>query len=202
MDRKCVRIIHESALQLSQFQHSLLNAGFNIRVESSGASKDIMNESRRNAEVLHGKSGAHEQYCRLCSKDNMRDVVPDRGVLDVDGSTSAILDNDLATAYDRYKLTLAIGGMTCASCSRTITEVVTSIPGVREVSISLIENSGACILDDDKLAQLVCNTISDCGYEAQIVSIGPDSRIMSATVKTPTRTVPFKVDGISSPSVF
>ena len=202
IDRKCVKIIHEPALQLPVLQHSLLDAGFNIRLEWSGASNDAMNEGHHNAEVLHGKSGAHEQICHLCSEEDMRDKALDRRELDVGRPTSAIIANDQPTASDRYKLTLAIGGMTCASCTRTITEAVTSIPGVREISISLIENSGACMLDDDKLAQLVRDTIDDCGYEAQIVSIGPDSRNLSPPVKTPIRTVAFKVDGIFSPSVY
>lgn len=202
IDRKCVKIIHEPALQLPALQHSLLDAGFNIRLEYSGASKDAMNESHHDAEVLHGKSGAHKQICHLCSEDDLQDEAPDRRELDVGGPTSAILANDLATASDRYKLTLAIGGMTCASCSRTITEAVACIPGVHEVSINFIENSGACVLDADKLAQLVRDTIDDCGYDVQIVSVGLESSNMSPPVKTSIRTVAFKVDGILSPSVY
>lgn len=202
IDGKCVKIIHEPALQLPVLQHSLLNAGFNIRLECSGGSKDTMNESHHDAEVLNGKSGAHEQICHLCSEQDMRDEDPDRRELDAGGPTSAILTNDQAIAPDRYMLTLAIGGMTCASCTQTLTEAVACIPGVREVSINFIENSGACMLDDDKLAQLVCDTIDDCGYDVQIVSIGPDSRNLSPPVKTPIRTVAFKVDGIFSPSVY
>jgi Cu+-exporting ATPase len=202
IDRKCVKIIHEAALRLPVLQHSLLDAGFNIRLEYSGASKDAMNESHHTAEVLHGKSGAHKQICNLCSEDDMRDEAPDRRQLDVSGPTSAILANDQATAPDRYKLTLAIGGMTCASCSRTITEAVACIPGVHEVSINFIENSGACVLDADKLAQLVRDTIDDCGYNAQIVSVGLESRNVSPPVKTSIRTVALKVDVILSPSVY
>lgn len=192
IDRKCVRIVHESALQSPMLQHSLLNAGFDIQVENSGASNGTNNY--HNADVLHGTRGVHEKYCRSCSKKDMLH----RGEVVVGSAAST---NQTATPDRRYRLTLAIGGMTCASCTRSITEALTCLPGVHQVSINLIENSGACILDDEKLADLVHATIDDCGFEVRVVTMDPEFRNMSENVNTPTRTVALKIDGISSPSV-
>ncbi len=200
IDRKYVRIIHDPALQVPMLQHSLLNAGFDIQVEYSGTSNGTNNY--HNADVLHGTSGAHEQYCCSCSKKG--DMLHEdlyRGEADVSSAASRTLTNQAATP-DRYRLTLAIGGMTCASCTRSITEALTSMPGVHQVSVNLIENSGTCILDDEKLAELMRDTIDDCGFEARVVRMDPESRNMSETVKTLIRTVALKIDGISTPSVY
>ncbi len=188
---KRVRIVHDPALQLRFLQRSLLDVGFDIRIEYSSAINDSINEDQHDKEILRGKSGTHGQFCHLCRKD-----------YDDDLPCGRILENDPTATPHRFRLALAIGGMTCVSCVRTITDALTCIPGVHSISISLIECSGSCILDHDKLAELVRDAIEDCGYEVRIVSVDSECRNMSVTEKTPIRTVAFKVDGISSPSVF
>lgn len=202
--QKRVRIVHDLALGLRLLQSSLLDVGFDIRTEYSSAINDSVNESYHDTEILRGKSDAHGQFCHLCSKNyNVPHGNLLCGELGSHGVAAGILENDQkAMAPHRLRLTLAIGGMTCVSCVRTITDAVTCIPGVHLVSISLIECSGSCILDHDKLAELVRDAIEDCGYEVRIVSVDSECRNISVTEETPIRTVAFKVDGISSPSVY
>nr|AWF79126.1 Cu-transporting P1B-1 ATPase [Amanita strobiliformis] len=197
IELRSIRIVHEPTLLLPMVQQKLVDAGFNIQVEYSGA-LDGTKKVHSDTAVLMGKSGAHGQHCGWCRENAETPHVPlGRRELDVVPKTPTS-DKGIAS-YDGYRLTIAIGGMTCASCTRTITDAVAPIPGVRNVSINLIENSGVCILDNGNLAELVRDSIDDCGYEVEIVSVEPVSRNVSASATTPSRTVALKVDGISSP---
>ncbi|KAK2466196.1 hypothetical protein APHAL10511_001838 [Amanita phalloides] len=187
---KCVRIIHEPALSLEALQHALLDIGFNIRIEPSGGVL-LKNDSHDDV-ISVGKSDAR---CGWCREKYGAPQVLDHKELNADPAPTT----EQSISSDRYRLTLAIGGMTCAACSRTIAETLTCVPGINNISINLIENSGVCILDNDKLAELVRTSIEDCGFEARIVSVAAEFANESASVMTTSRTVALKVDGIYSP---
>jgi P-type Cu+ transporter len=70
-----------------------------------------------------------------------------------------------------FKVTLAIGGMTCSSCTNTITNLLRDLPGVDNVNVSLIDNSGTVVVNNESLAEVVRESIDDVGYEAFIVSV-------------------------------
>ncbi|KAF8627188.1 hypothetical protein AX15_004506 [Amanita polypyramis BW_CC] len=198
-DSRSVQIIHEQALSLQTLQHVLLDAGFDIRVESSKSLDETASSNDYESSILTGKSGMHEQYCRWCRRN------PDasHSTLTFTQPTNHAVEQEAdnkeqISTPDQYKLTLAIGGMTCASCTITINENLANIAGVHDVSVNLIENSATCKLVGDQLADIVCSTIEECGYEAQIVSMESESKNTSPGEITTLRTVAFRVEGLSS----
>jgi copper chaperone CopZ len=59
--------------------------------------------------------------------------------------------------------------MTCSSCTTSITNTVSDLDGVSEIAVSLLSKSAIVIIDDKKRAAVVLATISNCGFEAQVV---------------------------------
>ncbi|KAK2461071.1 hypothetical protein APHAL10511_006918 [Amanita phalloides] len=189
---KCVNIIHEPALSLEALQDALLDAGFNI--EHSGV---LSNNDSHDDAISMGKSAAHQRSCAWCREKSGAPQVLVHKESNADTLTTPTNDQGVSSA--RYRLTLAIGGMTCASCRRMITETLACIPGISNISINLVEHSGVCTLDNDNLAELARTSIEDSGYEARIVSVEAEFANASASAMTTSRTVALKVDGINSP---
>jgi P-type Cu+ transporter len=72
-----------------------------------------------------------------------------------------------------HLLTLSVGGMSCASCTTTITQALSGLLGVHDVSVSLLGNSATAALDNKFITADVLGTIKNMGYEADIVSVQP-----------------------------
>ena len=72
-----------------------------------------------------------------------------------------------------HRLTLSVGGMTCASCITAITEALSQLSGVRDVSVSLLGHSATLILDNNVIVGEILETIEDIGYEADVESLQP-----------------------------
>ena len=65
------------------------------------------------------------------------------------------------------KVTINVEGMTCQSCVRTITEIMSAKEGVKSIVVSL-ENANAVIEFDSKLTGIpvLCEQIEDMGFDA------------------------------------
>ncbi|KAH8105973.1 heavy metal translocatin [Cristinia sonorae] len=76
-----------------------------------------------------------------------------------------------ATCSSLLRLTLSVGGMTCASCTNTVTETMSGVPGVSQPTVNLLGNSATAFVTSEKVAALVVESIEDIGYDAHIVSL-------------------------------
>lgn len=70
-----------------------------------------------------------------------------------------------------YETHLKIDGMTCGSCSATITRVLEKTEGVSEVNVSLLTEEAVVV---HKLNQLsvkeLITTVEDCGFDARLIT--------------------------------
>lgn len=90
-----------------------------------------------------------------------------------------------------FKATLAIGGMSCASCSNTITQELKKRAWISKVNVNLVTSSANVEIDSkDKAAQVV-EAIEDMGFEAQLEDVVD----LSKTLQERSRTVQIRVDG-------
>lgn len=92
------------------------------------------------------------------------------------------------------RLTLSIGGMTCGACASTITHMVTGMAGVSEVAVSLLSKSATVIISQKKTVEAVCETIEDCGFEAEVITCTPVADQDNADAGP--RVVSLRVDGM------
>jgi Cu+-exporting ATPase len=93
------------------------------------------------------------------------------------------------------RASLAIGGMTCASCANNIIKGLESVDWIKKTIVNLIQNSATIdFLGEEHRDELV-ESIEAMGYEATIDSIiSLDDQ--QASQKTMIRTVDIKVDGM------
>ncbi|EJD49623.1 Cu-transporting P-type ATPase [Auricularia subglabra TFB-10046 SS5] len=91
---------------------------------------------------------------------------------------------------------MSIGGMTCASCSNTITDALAELDGVSDITIDLIGNSGAATLESKDLVPRVLNAIDDCGYTAEVISVEPVEKGRRGSMEQGPRTIALRVDGM------
>lgn len=73
----------------------------------------------------------------------------------------------------RLRLTLSIGGMTCAACVSSITETLSQVNGVDQPAVDLLGNSATMFVERENLAHIVVEAVEDCGFEARIFSLEP-----------------------------
>ncbi len=65
------------------------------------------------------------------------------------------------------KITLAVGGMTCAACSARVEKVLRKQEGVIEANVNLATNRAAVTFDPDQITiEQIIQSITDTGYQA------------------------------------
>lgn len=96
-----------------------------------------------------------------------------------------------------FNLTLSVGGMTCSSCTNTVTALANEIPGVSQVAVSLIGKSATVVIARKDIAEQLVHAIEDAGYEAEIVSIEPVEGTKDNQCEL--RVVDIHVDGMFCP---
>ncbi|KAI9513348.1 heavy metal translocatin [Russula earlei] len=81
------------------------------------------------------------------------------------------LETPVAEMHGPLRVTLSVGGMTCASCASTITQLLSEQEGVTGVSVNLIGHSASLVVESKGLIPGVQETIECAGYEASVVSV-------------------------------
>ncbi|KAJ8523030.1 hypothetical protein ONZ45_g465 [Pleurotus djamor] len=160
-----VTIYHPESLTRAAIQSALEDAGFDV----------VGDPANRNGEpgpttlssLFHGKREKHLQQCTMCQEEYGTSDQPEaaRGISEVPTQPTSPIGP--------FTVVLSVGGMTCSSCVNSITEMALQVIGVSEVSVSLIDKSVTAIIASQDLAQKLADTIEDCGFEAQVVSVDP-----------------------------
>ncbi|THH19785.1 hypothetical protein EW146_g1467 [Bondarzewia mesenterica] len=173
-----VTIHHSKDLYPQAIKDALEDAGFDIPSTPIAGSSRYPDELLSPASFLTGKRRKHVDQCSMCQhqveghRDNIgeEDYFPGHFIFSDNPSTEKP-----QAASDRgegqYQLILSVGGMTCASCTGTITQALSELPGVTNVVVSLLSNSATATLDRKGLAEKVVEVVEDIGYEADIASL-------------------------------
>jgi len=94
-----------------------------------------------------------------------------------------------------YIAEIAIGGMTCGSCSGAITRGLNELPFVTEAIVTLLSHSAQVELQSQDNVPLVLEKIEDLGYDASLVSVIPKVAKSDKPV-VEKRTVSFRIEGM------
>jgi copper ion binding protein len=161
------------------------DAGFDI-VDTTGKGPERPSD-RSGLSTLSRNAKKHLEQCHVCQHDfkNTLEIAeaatPSKLSHRLPSSTEKdriILPGRTANGSDHpsnppHRLTLSVGGMTCASCATAVTQALSGLPGVHDVSVSLLGNSAIAILDNKTVTGDVLDTIKSIGYEADVVSLQP-----------------------------
>lgn len=93
---------------------------------------------------------------------------------------------------------LSVGGMTCSSCVRTITDTVSELEGVSEISVNQLGKSAYAVVARASLADSLVTLIDDLGYEAQVISITPVASSQASKGEDKRRTVALEFKDVRS----
>jgi len=92
---------------------------------------------------------------------------------------------------------ISIGGMTCASCVRALTEAISEHEGIVNVSVNLLGKSASVTVAHDGLVDTVLAAIGDAGFDGEVISVtpilGPNHPVDGALT---SRMVELKVTGM------
>ncbi len=76
------------------------------------------------------------------------------------------------------RITIPVGGMTCAACQGHVQKALAAQPGVTDASVNLMTGQAAVTFDPAVIAPAVLvQAIRDTGYEAELPSAGVDPRV-------------------------
>ncbi|PCH41534.1 heavy metal translocatin [Wolfiporia cocos MD-104 SS10] len=94
------------------------------------------------------------------------------------------------------RITLSVGGMTCASCSNTVTDVMSALRGVSEVVVNLLGGSATALVERQDITPQLVEAIEDAGYEAEVISSEPIKSTPDDVLEAGPRTISLRVDGM------
>jgi Cu+-exporting ATPase len=115
----------------------------------------------------------HIEVCALCRTEELRAATEKKSPKDDAESNRAFVVVDKDEKEDLWRASLAVGGMTCASCVNTIKEELEGKEWIRKVDINLIMNSASIdIVGKDHANELV-DMIEDMGFEAALDNVTP-----------------------------
>jgi heavy metal translocating P-type ATPase len=94
---------------------------------------------------------------------------------------------------DSWRATLAVGGMTCASCANTITKEMKKNDWVKDVTVNLLTNSATVDFEGRDNADKLVDAIEDLGFEATLDTV---TNLAQAVAEDHERTVEIRIDGL------
>ncbi|KAL1747492.1 E1-E2 ATPase-domain-containing protein [Schizophyllum fasciatum] len=180
-----VRVYHEQDLHPAAIAQAIEDAGFDVVDADPGPSRLSAAERQRR----------HLEECAQCKREAQGVATSTSGLLSSEGDQEKEVPPSAPNGRrGPFKVTLSVGGMTCASCSNAVTGAVSPIEGVESVVVSLLDGAATVVVDTRERANEVQEAIDDCGFEATVVSVEPLQA--SAAPKDAWRTVSLRVDGM------
>ena len=97
---------------------------------------------------------------------------------------------------EEYRLEFHIGGMSCASCSNSITHGLQGEPFIKSVNVNLMANSGTVILSKKEDAQKVKDAVEALGFICDLGEIAPLRPTSQVSTVNDIRLVRIRIDGM------
>ncbi len=129
--------------------------------------------STRIEKVLSATGGIRHAAVNLATESMEVEWEADRLTLDDITAIVKGMGFELVKPANELTLTLALGGMTCASCAARIEKVVGALPGVRSMQVNLATESGTVVFDPEVVTQrAVREAIERIGFKATVAVAG------------------------------
>lgn len=219
-----VTIQHRSSLSVNAIQKALEAAGFEIfdeehSVEGGNAASQIESSElgyldryfisisrfsgkSRASDVNTKTRNCHLQNCEVCRLEAAGLSKPSResvGSHNAPGSSSKaqpLVAVDSDSSQGRYRASLAIGGMTCASCVGTIKAELEKKDWVKEVVVNLISNSATVEYVGEEHKDDLVESIEDIGYDATIDNVVDLKPVEAVKAQSSHRRIEIQLNGM------
>ena len=129
--------------------------------------------SARIEKVLAATAGIRHVAVNLAAESMEVEWETDRLTLDDIAAIVKGMGFELVKPAREVTLTLALGGMSCASCAARIEKVVGGLPGVRSMQVNLATESGTVVFDPEQVSQrAIREAIARIGFTATVAQTG------------------------------
>ncbi|KAF5638545.1 copper-transporting ATPase 3 [Fusarium sp. NRRL 52700] len=156
-------------------------------------------EAARAAHLENCEACKSEKISRKSPSDDKRELVRVSSVVSDTPTRRSSLPYPLQKVVTEtspapaWRVTLSVGGMTCAVCVNTITQEMEKFPWVTKVAVNLVANSATIEYTEGDRAQEIVDAVEDLGYDAAIDEI---VNLQEKRVQADEREVEVNVDGI------
>ena len=193
-----VNVTHPSDLSTDAVAQALDDAGFDVYDDSrlsrrvSGAFEKAVQSWRSGSrDVDSRKRKRHMEHCEECQNRFEIDDDQDEALRSSKYFISG-MDNDDFEKQDlpelqqvvaidpsltnqRFEALVAIQGMTCSSCTGSVTEALEKEPFVLSANVSLLTHSATVVIDDETKEDKIVEIIEDIGFEASLQRATPQA---------------------------
>jgi len=151
-----------------------------------------------NVDINLLSSSAVVQHQSALTPSEVKQIIDDTGFdAEVISSVEQSQSRAVKDEKERRRTVVSIEGMTCASCSTSLTNGLKALVGVEEVNIDLLGNRGTIVHADFLSASTLVATIEDLGYGAEVAST---DLLSVSLILQDTRTISIRVLGIFCPA--
>ena len=112
----------------------------------------------------------HDAHCKMCADHDGNGKHGSRAL-------ESVAISDPGESAPQYLAVLSIGGMTCSSCIRHVTDALQNLPAVERADVTLIGHSANVQLRTAEGAESVAKelerVVEEAGYDAQLMELKP-----------------------------
>ena len=131
-------------------------------------------------------------------KEAVEDIGYEASIVLIDAVSPDESEIARKTSSDVYEASLAIGGMTCASCVNAVTDGLKALGFVEDVRVALITNSAIVRFRDKANASNLVEAVEDLGYDGTLESCEAVAPLVAQHEESDLkpRQIQIKVDGM------
>lgn len=217
-----IKVVHPITLSASRIARALEDAGFILDSVAPATSPDLDPEGQGykprstsprggGADDAHYQSEKHIHQCDACLEKLGALSPTDKEVISTEkeelqasssGETLAsVMDDRLIDS--KYRVSLALSGMSCSSCVGKITTALSGRPWIVSLDVNLITSSAVVVLLDRAHVDEVLETIRESGYDVEVVDIeeiGPQRALKRSESMADTWRASYVIEGMSCSS--
>lgn len=156
-------------------------------------------EAERERRAREAREARHVENCETCRLETGLPVFRDAPEAPSNMKQQPLISIDTggdSNPADIWRASLAVGGMTCASCVKTVAEELRKKPWVQDVVVNLISNSATVDYLGEEHKDLIVETIEDIGYDATLDSVINLQSLHNAHERKLQRTVDILIEGM------
>ncbi|CAB4408414.1 unnamed protein product [Rhizophagus irregularis] len=186
--QSCVKSITNAVSSLSGILNitvSLENNEASISFDSNKVSKSTIIETIENCgfdvpltsdiSMVDKVIPINGMTCQSCVRNNEASVSFDSNKITLSTIIETIencgFDVPLTSDISMVDKVIPINGMTCQSCVRSITNAVSLLPGIVNITVSLENNEASVSFDPNKITlSTIIETIENCGFDVPLAS--------------------------------
>lgn len=178
-----VSVEHDQGLDPQVIKDALDEAGFDL-VTTPVLDSYKLRRSSLSHIMSARKKEKHAEQCSLCQQEAAGYTHSDATLNNMNTEIAefsskgralnqAIAEKKIQEEGKGYLVSFSVGGMTCAACVSTITNLASELDGVSDVAVNLVGKSAAAKLARRDLVKEFVEIVEDAGYECEMVNIEP-----------------------------